>query len=110
MGRMGDLHSGYQGLSVTVNGQAASVSFGTGNNGTFVLAAAPPRFATRLARTGPLGAVWARSVQGREVAPWSPAVYRYLAGWQGWRGCSGASDGEVRPVNRSRAALPGVCT
>jgi len=41
MGRVGDLLSGYSGLSVLVNGQAAAVSVGTGNNGTFVRLAVP---------------------------------------------------------------------
>ncbi|GEM_PF-3022098 len=40
-GRVGDLLSGYQGLSVTVNGITAAVNEGIGNNGTFFAANVP---------------------------------------------------------------------
>ena len=40
-GRVGDMLSGYQGLTVSVNGQPATVNVGIGNNGTFERSAVP---------------------------------------------------------------------
>lgn len=40
-GRVGDLHSGALGFTVTVNGQAAEVDTGLGTNGTFLARAVP---------------------------------------------------------------------
>ena len=40
-GRVGDMLSGFQGLSVSVNGQSATVNVGIGNNGTFERSAVP---------------------------------------------------------------------
>lgn len=66
MGRVGDLLSGYAGLTVLVNGQPAQVSVGTGNNGTFVRLAVPlalGRNAIDVLASDALGNTQPRSIQ-----------------------------------------------